>query len=114
MVQQRDALLPINAAVSIAGESQMFGNGDRVRIACRWPIGHYRVPLYIRGRTGKITDIVQPAWLDHEQEGFGRNAGIKKHYYRIAFLMSDLWLGYKGFARDELRIDVFESWLEGV
>lgn len=77
----------------------------------RFPLGHYRVPLYLRGRIGIVERLVQPA-IDNEEEGFGRNAGVKRHYYRIAVPMSDIWAEYVGAPQDHLYIEVFETWLE--
>jgi hypothetical protein len=34
--------------------------------------------------------VIEPAGIDNEEEGFGRNAGDKRHCYRVAFPMSDL------------------------
>jgi nitrile hydratase subunit beta len=74
--------------VPAAGEVPIFRPGDRVRVSDRKPIGHYRVPTYLRGRTGLIEAVIEPALVDNEEEG------------------------YRGSARDGLRIEVFESWLE--
>jgi nitrile hydratase len=52
--------------------------------------------------------------VNNEEEGFGRNAGFKRHYYRIAIPMTELWAGYRGSPADGLRIEVFETWLERV
>ena len=98
--------------VPAAGEVPIFRPGDRVRVSDRTPIGHYRVPTYLRGRTGLIEAVIEPALVDNEEEGYGRNAGSKRHYYRVAFAMTELWQNYRGSARDGLRIEVFESWLE--
>ncbi len=54
------------------------------------PIGHYRVPIYRRGKFGAVERVIEPAGVDNEEEGFGRNAGNKPHCYRVAFPMSDL------------------------
>ena len=65
----------------------------------------------------------RPAWskrsssrpaVDNEQEGYGRNAGSKLHYYRIAMPMTEIWPDYAGSPRDGLRIEVFETWLERI
>jgi nitrile hydratase len=69
------------------------------------------VPLYLRGRIGIVERLVQPA-IDNEEEGFGRNAGVHRHYYRIAVPMSDIWADYTGAPQDHLYIEVFETWLE--
>ncbi len=98
--------------VPALGEIPRFRRGDRVRIALRSPVGHYRVPLYVRGRTGTIETIIVPTALDNEEEGFGRNAGSRRHYYRIAIPLRELWPEYAGALADGLRIEVFETWLE--
>jgi hypothetical protein len=43
------------------GEQPRFHAGDRVRILTRSPIGHYRVPLYLRGKTGTVETVIEPA-----------------------------------------------------
>lgn len=58
--------------------------------------------------------VIQPAAIDNEQEGYGRNAGQKRHYYRIAVPMTEIWPDYRGTSRDSLRIEAFEAWLEGI
>lgn len=93
-------------------ELPAFAIGDRVRVATRAPIGHYRVPVYLRGSTGTVERVIEPALVDNEEEGYGRNAGNKRHYYRVAIPLSALWRGYDGSPRDELHIEIFETWLE--
>ncbi len=94
------------------GEEPIFRPGDRIRISTRSPIGHYRVPMYLRGKTGTVEIVIEPAAINNEEEGYGRNAGSKLHYYRIAVPMTEIWLNYAGSPRDGLRIEVFETWLE--
>jgi nitrile hydratase len=96
------------------GEEPAFRAGDRVRIFDRRPVGHYRVPNYLRGKTGEIESVIEPMSMDNEEEGYGRNAGRLLHYYRISFAMTELWPGYAGSAADGLRIEVFENWIERV
>lgn len=100
--------------VSALGEEPIFQPGDRIRILTRSPIGHYRVPTYLRGKTGSVEAVIEPAGIDNEQEGYGRNAGSKRHYYRIAIPMTEIWPDYVGSPRDGLRIAVFETWLERI
>jgi len=103
----------LHSVVPALGEMAVFQPGDRVRVATRFPIGHYREPLYLRGKTGVVDSLVQPA-VDNEEEGFGRNAGMRRHYYRITVPMTEVWTAYSGAAHDRLYIEVFESWLEAV
>ncbi len=98
--------------VQAEDEQPVFAPGDRVRVSLRFPIGHYRVPQYVRGKTAVIERVIEPRAVNNEEEGFGRNAGSKRHYYRIAIPMTELWPGYIGSADDGLRIEVFETWLE--
>ena len=98
--------------VKALGEEPAFKAGDRVRISVRFPVGHYRVPTFIRGKCGRVEAVIEPRAVNNEDEGFGRNAGLKRYYYRIAFPMTELWPIYAGSPNDGLRIEVFETWLE--
>jgi nitrile hydratase len=98
--------------VHASGEEPIFKAGDSVRISVRYPVGHYRVPTYIRGKRGRVEAVIEPRAVNNEEEGFGRNAGLKRHYYRIAIPLAELWPKYSGSPDDGLRIEVFENWLE--
>jgi nitrile hydratase len=100
------------ATVTPEGERPIFAVGDRVRIGSRSPIGHYRVPTYLRGRHAVVESVIEPAAVDNEAEGFGRDAGMKRHYYRLAVPMTEIWPDYTGSRADGLYIEVFETWLE--
>jgi nitrile hydratase len=97
-----------------AGETPLFSPGERVRISNRSPVGHYRVPTYLRGKTAVVEAVIEPTGVDNEEEGYGRNAGNRRHYYRLALPMAEIWSGYAGEQRDGLRIEVFETWLERI
>jgi len=100
--------------VTALGEEPIFAVGDRVRISVRYPVGHYRVPIYMRGKQGIVEKILKPAAINNEEEGFGRNAGSKRHYYRVAVPLAELWAGYAGSPQDRLLIEIFETWLERI
>lgn len=102
------------APVSALGEDPIFRPGDNIRILARSPIGHYRVPIYLRGKVGVVEAVIEPAAVNNEEEGYGRNAGSKRHYYRVAVSMTEIWPNYSGSPRDGLRIEVFETWLERI
>jgi hypothetical protein len=109
-----DAAPLLPGIVTAEGEEPIFKPGDSVRICERFPVGHYRVPIPIRGKRGSVERVIEPPGLNNEEEGFGRNAGSKRHYYRIAIPLTELWAGYAGSRRDSLRIEVFETWLERI
>jgi hypothetical protein len=98
--------------VKALGEDPLFKPGDSVRVSVRYPVGHYRVPIYIRGKPGTVKVILRPAAVNNEEEGFGRNAGSKGYYYRVAIPLAQLWPVYVGPAEDRLIIEIFEAWLE--
>jgi nitrile hydratase subunit beta len=89
----------------------VFGRG-RVRVSVRFPVGHYRVPNYIRGKLGTIEQVIAPRAVNNEEEGYGRNAGSTGFYYRVAIPLTLLWTDYAGSPKDGLRIEIFETWLE--
>jgi nitrile hydratase subunit beta len=104
----------ISGIVYATDEKPLFRQGDKIAIKTRQPIGHYRVPTYLRGLSGIVEAVMRPAAVDNEEEGFGRNAGSKRHYYRVALPMTEIWPGYQGSPKDGLRIEVFETWLERI
>ena len=104
----------MNQLVYATGQRALFRAGDRIRILERAPVGHYRVPIYLRGKQGLIELVIEPTAIDNEEEGFGRNAGSHRHYYRIAVPLSEIWPDYTGSPNDGLRIEVFENWIERI
>jgi hypothetical protein len=100
--------------VKAGGEEAIFRPGDHVRVSKRYPVGHYRVPRYVRGKLAVVETVIEPAGINNEEEGFGRNAGVKLHYYRVGIPLSELWADYKGSPNDSLRIEIYETWLEAV
>jgi nitrile hydratase len=100
--------------VKAPGEEATYKVGDRVRIASRLPVGHYRVPRYVRGKEAVVQSVIEPAAINNEEEGFGRNAGIRLHYYRVIIPLTELWPAYSFSANDGLHIEVYENWLESL
>jgi len=100
--------------VKATGEEPTFKAGDSVKVLIRYPVGHYRVPTFVRGKRGTVEMLIKPQGINNEEEGFGRNAGLKGHYYRVAIPMTELWPDYTGSAHDGLRIEIFETWLERI
>jgi nitrile hydratase subunit beta len=110
----RDASSRVAGIVLASGEAPLFKPGEPVRVMTRAPVGHYRVPTYLRGKSGLVERVIEPAAIDNEEEAYGRNAGSKRHYYRIAVPMTSIWPYYAGSPGDSLRIEVFETWLERI
>jgi nitrile hydratase len=106
--------MSVSGVVTALGERPAFAVGETIGVADRTPIGHYRVPTYLRGKRGIIVEVIEPAAVDNEEEGYGRNAGMRRHYYSVAFAMAEVWADYEGSPGDKLQIEVFESWLERI
>ena len=104
----------VSGIVLATNETPMFKPGEGVRVLTRAPIGHYRVPNYLRGKAVLIEAVIEPAYVDNEEESYGRNAGARRHYYRVAVPMASVWPAYAGSPLDSLRIEVFETWLERI
>ncbi|TGS17294.1 nitrile hydratase subunit beta [Mesorhizobium sp. M2E.F.Ca.ET.209.01.1.1] len=104
----------IGGLVPAPADLPRLSAGQHVRIDDRVPVGHYRVPTYLRGKEAVIEAVMSPKAVNNEEEGFGRNAGSLGFYYRVAVPMTELWKQYAGQPGDNLRIEVFETWLKGM
>lgn len=103
---------PLPGILAALDHTPAFAVGDQILVSVRFPVGHYRVPNYIRGKTGVIEQVIEPRAVNNEEEGFGRNAGLRRYYYRVAIPLASLWPDYAGAPEDGLRIEIFETWLE--
>ncbi len=77
MSKSSSAETPFASVIEAEGEAPAFAVGERVRISVRFPVGHYRVPHYVRGKQGLIETVIEPPAVNNEEEGFGRNAGLE-------------------------------------
>ncbi len=90
-----------------------FEVGNAANVALRYPIGHYRVPMYMRGKQVKILRVLG-LYINPEEEAFGRNAGSKIWSYLVTIQQKELWPEYQGHKNDRLEIEIFEPWLENL
>jgi nitrile hydratase len=86
-----------------------FAVGDRVRVRAEQAAGHTRQPGYVTGRPGIITARQAPALLA-DAHAVGRREPAQ-HLYTVEFAGRDLW-GDAAEPHTEVRIDLFESYLE--
>jgi len=87
--------------------------GDFANVSVRFPVGHYRVPMYMRGKQVEIIRILG-LYINPEEEAFGRNAGNKMWCYMIRIPQLKLWPAYTGDEKDILEVEIFEPWLEEI
>ena len=85
-----------------------FAVGDVVRTRDLDPVGHTRLPRYVRRRTGRVT-ATRPAQVfpDSAAHFLGEDP---QHVYSVEFSSAELW-GH-GAEPFSLTIDLFEPYLE--
>jgi nitrile hydratase subunit beta len=86
-----------------------FAVGDKVRTHNVHPIGHTRLPRYVRGRTGTITHLHGGhVFPDTNARGEGENP---QWLYTVRFTGTELW-GEVADPTLTVSVDAWESYLE--
>jgi nitrile hydratase len=91
--------------------SARFSTGDGVRVRVAFPPGHVRTPFFVRGKTGRVTEVLGP-YRNPEELAYGRSGEPALPLYRVVFETADLWDGYQGAEKDTTVVDIYENWLE--
>lgn len=83
--------------------------GQRVRARNLNPVGHTRLPRYVRGKMGTITrDGGIEELQDTDIQGLGPK---QQHVYTVRFAARELW-GDQANPRDSVYADLWEGYLE--
>jgi nitrile hydratase len=86
-----------------------FKPGDRVVARNINPIGHTRLPRYVRGRQGAIDrDHGVFIFADTNAMGLGKKP---QHVYSVRFTARELW-GPEASARDSVYVDLWDDHLD--
>ncbi len=88
-----------------------FGPGDPVLVRADEKPGHIRTPGYLKGKTGRIAEVLG-VFEDPEILAYGGSGLPKKPLYKVSFRQIDLWERYPGSTGDALYTDIYEHWLE--
>lgn len=100
---------PKPATKAAAGAAARFQAKQRVRARNLNPVGHTRLPRYVRGKTGTIErDCGIFALQDSVTDGFSQ---AMQHVYTVHFAAKDLW-GEQASPRDSVHVDMWEDYLE--
>ena len=92
-----------------ASAPALFKAGDAVRARNMNPLGHTRLPRYVRGRAGRIAAVHGVhVFPDSNASGKGENP---QWLYAVAFAATELW-GAEARAGDEILLDLWEPYLE--
>jgi nitrile hydratase len=112
VLQARDVgkvLLKGGAARVDAAVAAKFRAGDRVLARNINPIGHTRIPRYVRGRRGTIDrDHGVFVFPDTHAAGEGQKP---QHVYSVRFTAQELW-GADPSSRDAVYVDLWDDYLE--
>ena len=92
-------------------ESARFAAGDQVLVKVGNPPTHYRTPMYVQGKTGRV-DTLWGAFCNPESLAYGGAGVPRQPLYRVEFAQKDLWDNYQGPSTDKLLIDIYQNWLE--
>ena len=86
-----------------------FSAGQRIRAKNINPVGHTRLPRYVRGKNGTIE---RDADVEDLPDAIAANLGKKaQHIYTVRFAARELW-GEEANARDSVYLDLWEGYLD--
>lgn len=88
-----------------------FAPGDLVAVRVAYPLGHVRTPFYIRGKRG-VVERICGAYPNPEELAYARPGLPAQPLYRVRFLQSEIWPGYRGREEDTVDIEIYQHWLE--
>jgi nitrile hydratase len=91
--------------------SARFAVGETVRVRAAFPPGHLRTPFFVRGKSGRVTQVLGP-YRNPEELAYGRSGEPALPLYRVIFETAELWDGYQGAPQDTTVVDIYENWLE--
>ncbi len=88
-----------------------FKPGDPVRARQVQPLGHTRLPRYVRGRQG-IVDRDHGVFVFPDSHAAGRGKA-PQHVYSVRFTARELW-GPEAPAPDRIYVDLWDDYLDPV
>ncbi len=94
----------------ITAEKAVFSRGDLVTVCIGNPPTHYRTPVYVQGKTGRVV-VLCGIYPNPESLAHGGDGEPYKPLYRVEFLQTALWENYSGLPSDRLQVDIYEHWL---
>ena len=87
-----------------------FNNGDAVTVRTGNPPTHYRTPVYVQGKTGRVVASAASSPTPNPWPTVAAASLTTPLPRRVP--QTDLWDNYNGPATDRLQIDIYEQWLE--
>jgi len=87
-----------------------FDTGDLVDVLDLGKSGHVRIPVYVRGKTGRVIQYCGK-YLNPEDLAIGRTSGPAIDLYRVEFTQASLWDEPEQKSQDRLVIEIYDHWL---
>ena len=91
-------------------EAQEFQIGQVVNVKNVCSKKHHRVPLYLKGKTGRVTEYLGLV-ENPELAAYSKNNTGLYPLYRVCFKQTSLWGGEQN---GEIYADLAEKWLSKV
>jgi nitrile hydratase len=92
------------------GLAPRFQVGDRVRARNIHPVGHTRLPRYVRGKLGQVSRLLGIHDFQ-DTDPHGQRIGEPQAVYSVCFTGEELW-GPSAEANSEIYLDLWDSYLE--
>lgn len=86
--------------------------GQVVQISDRIERRHHRVPAYIKGKTGVVDSVCNPAPRPEEIANWVAEPEMVP-VYRVRVPFTEFIDGYQ-YAQDNLQIEIYEHWLSTI
>jgi nitrile hydratase beta subunit len=111
LAEVSEELAPATTAGEKLSSTARFHTGQRVRARNINPVGHTRLPRYVRGKLGTIEhegEVVELQDMDANGAALGKRP---QHVYCVCFTSRELW-GEQANVRDAVYVDMWEDYLE--
>jgi nitrile hydratase len=114
--ERAGGLFPLSGPVAEQPRSDLHPQGDarfsvrdRVLVRDLHPLGHTRVPRYVRGKHGVVVHVA-PRFSFPDVAAHGLSLRTE-HTYHVEFLASELWADSNG-SNETVVVDLWDCYLE--
>jgi nitrile hydratase len=106
---QRRTVIPPSGSATKEEAMPQYAVGDVVRVKAGAPLGHTRVPRYVRGKVGVITHLHGNFILPDQRVADGST--LYQPVYRVCFAAQHVW-GNDAAPKDKLYLEMWEAYIE--
>ena len=106
---RRRTVIPHAGSANKDDPMPTYAVGDVVRVKDGAPLGHTRVPRYVRGKVGMITNLHGNFMLPDQRVEDGST--LYQPVYRVCFEAQHVW-GEDASPKDKLYLEMWEDYIE--